>query len=49
MRHADVKGEVADAVYRTKETVSKTWLDMWHDWNSTEDDGFAEIRNAVGQ
>jgi len=44
----DVKGELTDTFHRTKETVARTWLDVCHDWNYTEDDGFAEIRTAAG-
>lgn len=46
--YTDVNGELADVVDRTKQTVSKTWADMLHDWNYTEDDGFADIRSAAG-
>lgn len=43
-----VHGEVADAVSSTTEAASKTWSDMVHDWNCTENDSFTEIRNAAG-
>lgn len=44
----EMKAEIADAVRTTQRQVSKTWADVWHDWNYTEDDAFTDIRNASG-
>jgi len=45
----DVGNEMSDALHDAGRQVSKTWSDMWRDWNYVEEDSFGEIRNAAGQ
>lgn len=40
--------EIAAAVNVTQRQASKTWADMLHDWNYTEQDGFSSIRDTSG-
>lgn len=45
----EVSNELSDAVHDTRQRVSKTWSDVWRDWNYVEEDSFGEIRNAAGR
>lgn len=44
----DVKAGVLDTAHETRRQVSKTWSDIWHDWNYADDERFAEVRRASG-
>ena len=46
--HQEMKTEITDALRTTQRQVSRTWADVRHDWNYTEVDGFADMRNASG-
>lgn len=44
----DVAHDMATTVTSTRRQVSRTWSEMWHDWNYVDHDSFAEIRSAAG-
>lgn len=44
----DMQEDVSDTLDKAGQQLSRTWSDIWHDWNYTEQDGFADMRSAAG-
>ena len=44
-----VSDEMVGVVGETRRMMSRTWADIRRDWNYIEEDGFRDMRNAVGQ
>jgi hypothetical protein len=44
----DMAHDMSATVTNARRQVSRTWSEMWHDWNYINEDSFSEIRSAAG-